>query len=467
MNMLPDLLILLLAASATFLAGWSLGRAAARRAASHETNEWIRRARDAETQSATLEGEARQLQGQLDTLRREFEELRNRLDAELQARVRAETQAREAAARLEAERSLLDDARTKLSDTFKALAGDTLAANTGEFLKLARASLEKIVADARGDISQRQAAIDALVRPISETLARMESNLREFEKNRAESFSGLREQINQLVSAHQLLQRETANLVHALKTPQTRGRWGELTLRRVVELAGMTQHVDFEEQVHVQAEGERARADLVVRLPNDRAVIVDAKVSMSAFLASVESDSEEARERALVQHAQQMRAHVDQLASREYWGKYEHSAEFVVMFVPGEAFLSAAVMKAPDLIEYALMRKVILATPASFLALLKAIAYGWRQASAEQNAKEICELGRQLHERIAIFIDHLNNAGQKLRSTVEAYNQAVSSFESRLIPSARRLSDLGAASSRTLENPNTLTVVPRSLEPPA
>lgn len=453
-------------AALAFALGWALASARATRGREREAEESRRRLQDAESRLAAFSARETELRAQLDRLSQELSNLRERWKEESEARIRAETHLKESLTRLDEERRLLQEAQARLSDAFKALAGETLTATTNEFLKLARASLETILADARGDINQKQAAIDALVKPIAESLSKVEENLRGLEKARIEAYSGLKEQVAQLASAHQQLQRETANLVHALKAPQTRGRWAEITLRRIAELAGMIDHVDFEEQVSVIRGEERQRPDMVVRLPNERIVVIDAKVSLTGYLAAVDAKSEEERDRALDEHATQIKAHIDGLASRRYWESFNNTPDFVVMFVPGDAFLSAAVMKNTGLIEYAMERKVVIATPSTLLALLKAVAFGWRQARIEKHAQRISDLGKELYERLINFSEHMRGIAGGLQKAVESYNKAVGSFEQRLMPSARRFKEFGATGSRELEDIEEITSTPRTLNLP-
>ncbi len=296
----------------------------------------------------------------------------------------------------------------------------------------------------QADLQQRQASIADLVKPIKDALSKSEQQVREIEKERKQDLGSLRQHLEQVTRGQQQLQTETTRLVQALKKPQVRGRWGELTLRRTVELAGMVEHCDFDEQAgSTSDEGRRLRPDMVVHLPNERRVVVDAKTPLDAYLAAIEADSEGEREAQLQRHTEQVKAKVKDLTSKAYWRQFEDTLDFVVMFVPGEQFLAAALERDPALQENALRDRVILATPPTLVALLRAIAYGWRQKSLEENAQEIRKLGEELHDRAATFAEHLARIGKSLGGSVSAYNAAVGSLERSLLPGARKFTELG------------------------
>lgn len=455
------------AAVAGFLVGgllfWLLASFRGRRAWVQGLEALERRADEAENRASSLEGLTVELRAQCQRLSEEATALQERLVVERAARVQAETRLAETLRRLEDEKALLAEAKAHLSDTFKSLAGDTLQHSSQAFLQLAKETMEKVLAEARGDLSRRQEAINGLVRPLGDTLAKFEEHLRVLEKSRQEAYAGLAEHVKLLREGYQSLQKETANLVNALRRPQVRGRWGEITLRRVVELAGLSEHCDFSEQVSRSGEDGRWRPDLVVRLPADREIVVDAKVPLEAYLEAVEADADEKRQTALKRHAAQVRNHMQALATKQYWNQFQKAPEFVVMFIPGESFFSAAVDADGSLIEEGLAKRVILATPTTLIALLRAVAYGWRQEQIARNAQEISELGRQLHDRLHTMVKHLADLGHQMEKANKAYNQTVGSFASRVLPAARRFQDLGAASQTPLPELAPVRVAPRSL----
>lgn len=448
------------------LAAWLIASARVTKALTAQADEAQRRASTAEGRALASEATIAELRAQSHQASAECATLRDQLTAESRARVKAETQLAEAVQRLENEKKLLDDAKAALTDAFKALAGDTLNNSTTAFLKLAKETLERVLADARGDLGKRQEAIQGLVKPLAESINRFEEHVRTIEKNRQEAYSGLTEYVKLLAAGQQQLQRETANLVTALRKPQVRGRWGEMTLRRVVELAGMSDHCDFTEQVTSSAEETRLRPDLVVRLPAEREIVVDAKVSLDAYLDATAADSDDARQEAMTRHATQVRTHMNALADKRYWAQFTRAPEFVVMFIPGESFFGAAVDADRRLIEDALERRVVLATPTTLIALLRAVAYGWRQEQVARNAQAISDLGRQLYERMRILAEYVSDIGKGLEKASAAYNSAVGSIEARVLPAARRFKDLGAAPGAELPSLQPIATAPRALAVP-
>lgn len=446
---------------------WVLAYARARARYSGRTEEAERRTAAAELRAGALEATSAELRSRAKSLEEDTERLRSRLEEERGSKVRAETELKGALVRLEEERKTLEDAKSRLSDAFKALAGDVLGKSSESFLRLAKESFDRILAEARGDIGKRQQAIDGLVKPLADSLQKFDEHVRGLEKSRQEAYTNISEHIKALTSTQEQLQKETAGLVAALRTPQVRGRWGELTLKRVVELAGMSEHCDFTEQVSVNTESGRQRPDLIVHLPGERQIVVDAKVALYAFLDAVSATSEDQRGEALLRHAAQIRAHMTALSGKAYWEQFQHAPEFVVMFIPGESFFAAAADADRRLIEDALDRKVVLATPATLIALIRAVAYGWRQEQMARNTQDISNLGKQLYERMRTLAEHIAEIGGGLEKATVSYNKAVASLETRIMPSARRFKDLGAVTGDDIPELSTLDAAPRTLAPEA
>jgi len=363
--------------------------------------------------------------------------------------------------------ALLDRARDTLGDAFKALSAEALSTSTTSFLELARAHLERWQEGARGDLDLRQQAIGELLAPVRDSLARVDLRIGEIEKSREGAYGALHEQLRALAETQGVLRAEAASLVKALRAPQVRGRWGEVQLRRVVELAGMVQHCDFEEQHTVMGDDGRLRPDLVVRLPGGKSVVVDAKAPLAGYLDALEATDDATREARLADHARQVRAHVDALSRKAYWEQLQPTPEFVVLFLPGETFYAAALEQDPSLLEAGAGHNVLIATPTTLIALLKTVAYGWRQELVAENARAVARLGRELHKRLADVAGHVSRLGRALGGAVEAYNQAVGSLESRALVSARRFVDLEVVGPERIEVLPEVEQAPRQLHVPA
>ena len=394
--------------------------------------------------------------------------------AQLTAQQEALAKARESLASVEAtlthERKasvekleLVNQATERLREAFQALAAEALKSNNQSFLELARTNLEKFQSEAKGDLESRQKAVENLVAPINESLSKVDEKIRQIEKERSQSYGALMEQVQALAASEKALQLQTGNLVTALRSPTVRGRWGEIQLRRVVEIAGMLSYCDFSEQETVYSSDGRLRPDLVVKLPGGKNIVVDAKTPLQAYLDAIDATSEEVRRAKLSEHARQVAAHMERLSSKSYWEQFESSPEFVVMFLPGETFFSAALEHDPGLIESGVSKRVIPSSPTTLIALLKAVAYGWNQEKLARNAHEISMLGKELHDRLRHLAGHMEAMGKGLDRAVESYNKAVGTLESRVMVSARKFAELGAPVSEQIPDVPQIETTTRTL----
>ena len=357
----------------------------------------------------------------------------------------------------------LERAREQLAHTFSALSSQALKHNSEEFLKLAQENLQRFQTQASGELEKKEKAIEHLIGPIREALEKTERQIQGMEKERKEAYGALHKHLETMAETQASLQNETRSLVQALRRPEVRGQWGELTLKRLAELAGMVEHCDFYEQQSVQTSEGRQRPDMIVRLPGEREIVVDVKTPLDAYLNAIEADDDTKRQQALVRHARNVRQRVNELASKAYWSQFKHAPDFVVLFIPGEQFLSAALDQDRNLLEDALGQHVILATPTSLVALLRAVAYGWRQEQLTRNAEQIKIVGEELYKRLLTFSSHLDKLGRSLDNSLKHYNSAVGSFDSRILPGAQKFTEMGISANREVETPEQIETGVRSL----
>jgi DNA recombination protein RmuC len=432
--------------------GWLLNRASSDRALY-----------DQKARTAAAAAESNALRSELEQRKDEINEMRRALrDTQM---TQAATAAREEEVRqsIDEQRGLLQQAQNALTDAFRALAADALSRNNDQFLALAKENLKAFEIRALAAFDSRQQAIEGVVGPVKESLERMDDQLRAIESSRGQAYAALSTQLQSLVQTQSALRSETSNLVKALRSPVVRGRWGEIQLRRVVEIAGMLKHCDFLEQQSYDGPEGKLRPDLRVLLPGGKNVIVDAKAPLQAYLESLEAPTEETRLARLKDHARQVRDHMTRLAAKSYWDFLQPSPEFVVLFLPGETFFSAALEQDPRLIEQGVSQRIILATPTTLIALLHAVAFGWRQEQLAENAERISALGKELYDRLTSMAGSIGGLGAALKNSVEKYNHAVASLESRVLPAARRFRELGIRARDAIIALEPVETIPREL----
>ncbi|HEY4741837.1 MAG TPA: DNA recombination protein RmuC [Candidatus Acidoferrales bacterium] len=391
---------------------------------------------------------------------------RDKLIAESQRRAVAENKLAQSQISFDVLRKSIEDAEVRMVDAFNALSSSALRSNNETFMSFAKSTFESIQARAEGNLDTRQQSIEGLVTPLKDALGRYEKQIDQLERTRQNAFGSLEEQLKSLASTNLKLQNETGGLANALRTPQVRGRWGEMTLRRAAELAGMSAQCDFTEAEVSNGGERRQQPDMIVKLPGDRRIAVDAKVPLQAYLDALAAPTDEQRSAEFSKHAQLVRSHMNQLASREYWEQLQPAPEFVVLFLPGESFFAAAVEKDRTLIEDGIAARVILATPATLIALLRAVAFGWRQEAVAKNSEDITDLGRQLHEQIRAFITHFEDMGTSLKGAVDRFNDARASLESSVLPAARKFRDLNAANGEEIREISGINDVPGAIAAP-
>ena len=383
-------------------------------------------------------------------LQRQLSEKRQRLAA-LEARHASDQKS------AEEKLALLEQARDQLKDSFQALSSEALSKNNESFLNLAKSTLEKYQEGAKGDLDKRQEAINKTVEPVGDALKAFNERVDKIEERRTQTDASIGQQLKQLAESQVQLSKTTGSLVQALRAPQVRGQWGEMQLRRTVEMAGMINYCDFEEQASIESsDGQRQRPDMIIRLPNERVVVVDSKVPLAAYLDALQSDDPDHQKERMVAHARHIRDHIKGLSAKSYWTQFENAPEFVVLFIPNETIFSAALEQDPELIEQGVLNKVILATPTTLIALLKAIAYGWQQEAIAREAKDIAALGKELYERVSVVTGHFTKLGKSLDQSVGCYNKTVNSLESRLLVTAKKFYALDSASSEFLPEPSLI-----------
>jgi len=428
--------------------------------ASRKDREKDHRITELQTQAQGAEKIATEIRQQLSNKEDAISQIRRDIVALEQAKTAAETKLEEATKNIEEQKKLLERAEEKLTTTFQALSGESLKSNNKAFIDLAKETLETVLSKAKGDFGEKEESVKNIVSSLNEALKRYEQQVGELEKKRAADYGSLENQIKTMVLTNQQLQKETGNLVTALRRPEVRGRWGEVTLKRVVELSGMSEHCDFTEQVSVTTEDGRLRPDMIVYLPASREIVVDSKVSLDAYIDATTVTDEEQRKGLIEKHSQHVRNHMKALTNKKYWDQFSQAPEFVVMFIPGESFLSAALSVDHTLIEDGMENKVIIATPTTLIALLRAVAFGWRQELIAKHAQEIATLGKEIYDRFEPFLGHVNKTGGYLSQATVAFNKMVMSLERRVMVSVRKFKELGASGDKELPEAQPIEQIP-------
>ncbi len=439
-----SILIAAIALLAGLIVGWLIAQARASR--TYETQ-----LRQLDSAKAAAESSASEVRKQYEALRTEVSQARERIGQESNLRAAAEASLAKTEENLKEQRTLLDGAQTRLSDAFRSLAGEALTESTNQFLKLAESRLGTLQVDATSQLNNKKIEIDGIVHPLNETLKELKAELNRVESSRQEAYGQLTSQVHALSDTNRQLRDETGSLVNSLRQPQIKGKWGELTLRRAIELAGLSPHCDFNEQHRVSTEDGILRPDLVIHVAGGKHIVVDSKVPLHAFLSVVSAQNEEERLSAMKSHVDLVRKHIKDLSNKTYWSQFDQTPELVVLFMPAEAFFSAALEQDRDLMEDAMQQRVILASPTTLIALLKSVAYGWRQEDVSRNAEKISELGKQLHDRVLKFLEHMGSIRTGLETANGAYNRAVGALESRVLPSVRRFKELGVQATEEVE----------------
>jgi DNA recombination protein RmuC len=460
LSLLPAVLALLAVAGLASVLGWAAGAARARAAGERALREAEKQAAAATARAEALAQQALAAEARAESIEVLFRHAENDKSA-------ANARAAEIARSLAQQTALLDDAKAQLGDTFKALAADALQSSNDGFLALASERLGALRKEGATDLEARQKAIEGVVGPVRESLEKVDQQIRALERERGQAYGELTTQVKAMSATQERLRAETGNLVNALRAPAVRGRWGELQLRRVVEMAGMLENCDFQEQASVTTEDGRLRPDMVVRLPSGRNIVIDAKTPLGAYLEAHEAATDEERAVKLRHHAQQVRNHVAKLSAKNYWDQFDVAPEVVVMFLPGETFYSVALEQMPELIEDGFAQNVLIATPTTLLGLLRAVSAGWREERIAENAQRISDEGRKLHERIAGLAEKLADLGRSLGQAVGAYNGTIATFDTRVMPSARNLAALDAKGKKDLPELEMIErrpVPPRKLE---